>query len=89
MMEKIKNNKYLAWLVPIILVIGFIVREFLIKKTIKDGLDNFKKADEESKDVEKNITDKQARADEISKQNEKLENKADNISGDEDWHKKR
>lgn len=89
MLEKLKSNKYLAWLVPILVIIGFIIREVFIKKTIKDGLENFKKAKDESAILDKNITENLARADEISKQNNKLEDKVNNIKEDEDWHKKR
>jgi cell division protein FtsB len=89
MLEKLKNSKYLKWVVPIIVILVFVVRELLIKGIIKGGLINFKKTQEQSNEIEKSIAEEMGRAKELEDQNKKLEDKVNNLKDDEDWYKKR
>lgn len=89
MLEKLKNSSYLKWLVPVVIVLAFIVRELIIKGIIQGGLSGFKKSEAKSNELDKNIAENQGRVNELNDQNKKLEDKVNNIKDDEDWNKKR
>lgn len=89
MMEKLKNSKYTKWIIAVGIVLIFVFREVIINGIIKGGLLKFKKAQNESNEIDKSIAEKSGRVNELNDINNKLDNDINNIKDDENWNKKR